>query len=350
MRANRLSVGVPFLLVPALALGGCANNPPSDAQFDGGEGGASAETSTDATVSDGTAPLAESSAGDALAASDTTLSGDSSPAIVPDGSAIDGGSSDGTTAASDAPTATGDGSMPTGCAGLPFCDDFESDTVGAAPSAALWSIVTGCGQNDPASTVTVDDTQQHSGKNAVKVVGGTNTCGPIFSNTSAFKSLGASIYGRFYARFSVATQTSHSMFMGLGFETDGSVPAQVNDNLEMTGQYGVYVWNLHDTTLPNTAPSASTPQNTWACFEFHTDATTGDLDTWVGGPAPTAPMTFDPGTTTIQAGVNSSWAAYARPSPFQPTSISFGWVTFGGSAATVWFDDIALSTSALPCD
>jgi hypothetical protein len=47
--------------------------------------------------------------------------------------------------------------------------------------------------------------------------------------------------------------------------------------------------------------------------------------------------------------VNSSWNSYTRPIPFQPTSISFGWVTFGGSAATVWFDDIAIGTTRIGC-
>lgn len=328
MRLNSLCVGISLLLSPTFLFAGCATSSHSDDQGDGGGG------------SDATSSVARDGAPNtSIDATTGTDSGSTDSGVV--------GSGD----AGDAPSKTPEGSADP-CSGLALCDGFETDTVGAAPSAALWSIVTGCGQNDPASTVTVDNSQQYTGKNSVKVVGGTNTCGPIFSNNGAFKSLGPSIYGRFYARFSVPTQSSHSMFMGLGFETDGGVPAQVNDNLEMTGQYGVYVWNLHDTTLPNTAPSASTPVNTWACFEFHTDATTGDLDTWIGGTTTdtsVAPMSFDPDATAVQAGVNSSWNSYTRPIPFQPTSISFGWVTFGGSAATVWFDDIAIGTTRIGC-
>lgn len=257
----------------------------------------------------------------------------------------------GTAGASGSAGAAGSGGGGTGCTGSPLCDDFETDVVGAAPNATRWAIVSGCGGNDPQSTVTIDSSQHHSGNNSVKVVGGTNTCGPIFSNTSAFSSLGNSIYGRFYVRFSVATQMSHSMFMGLGFAASG-VPSQVNDNLEMTQQYGVYVWNLHDKTLPNIAPSASTPMDTWTCIEFHTDATNGNLDTWIDGAA-VPQMTFDPGVTAVQTGNggNDSWSGYTmKPSPFKPTSVSFGWVTFGGSPATVWFDDIALGPSRILCN
>jgi len=272
-----------------------------------------------------------------------------------DGAGVDAGKDSTVVGPGDA-TGTGETSTPTDanpCAGLTLCEGFETDTAGGPPSSALWSIVTGCGAVDPASTVTIDDTVSYTGKNSVKVVGGDNTCGPVFSNTSAFKSIGTSVYGRFYARFSMPMQAEHTMFMGLGFDTDGGVPSQVNDNLEMTWQYGVYIWNFHDLTLPNTAPSASTAALTWACFEFHTDATTGDLDTWIGGTTTdtaVAPMTFDPGSTAVVNGVNSSWSSGTRPTPLQPTSLSFGWVTFGGSDGTVWFDDIAVGKSRIGCN
>src|SRR5208282_3639290 len=171
MRLNSLCVGISLLLSSTSLFGGCATSSHSDDQGDGG--GSGPEGGSDAT---------------------STVGHDGAPNTSTDATmGTDGGSTDsspvGSDDAGDAPSATLEGSAGP-CSGLALCDGFETDTVGAAPSAALWSIVTGCGQNDPASTVTVDNSQQYTGKNSVKVVGGTNTCGPIFSNNSAFKSLG----------------------------------------------------------------------------------------------------------------------------------------------------------------
>jgi hypothetical protein len=258
------------------------------------------------------------------------------------GSAMDGGAG---------PDAGG------GCAGLPLCADFETDTVGSAPNPSLWQLQTGCGNPSTTNTITVDSSQAHSGTKSVKVVAdGTSTCGPTFYNSGIIGSLGANVYGRFFVRFSVPQPMEHSAFMALGFQPDGGLTTNYNaDNLEMTSQYGIFVWNLSDTTLPDMAPGTSAPANTWLCFEFHTSGT-GDLDTWLssdggaqGDPVPS--MTYDPGTTAMQSGVNDHWASgTGKPSPFEFTNVSFGWVTFGGGAATVWFDDIALSSTRIGCN
>jgi hypothetical protein len=211
--------------------------------------------------------------------------------------------------------------------------------------------------SDPSSTVTVVSNATnpahpaHSGAHSVQVVGGNNTCGPLFINTSAFQTpgLGTSLYGRFFVQFSTPLPASHVAIMALGLSADaGNVASlQISQELQLTGQYGVFVWNYRDTTLPNMAPGSTPQTGSWTCIEFHTDATTGELDTWIDGNA-VPEMTFVPGTTTVQTGTNDHWSG-GRPQPLVVSSASFGWVNFGGGPTTLWFDDIALSTSRIGC-
>jgi len=349
----------------ALSVTACSSTPQSPASSgNSGNGTASGVSGTTTSGASGTSGSATSGLSGTSGSATSGLSGTSGSAT----SGLSGATSGtgGATGSSGTPSdggigpqdasLGGDGSVAQACSGMPLCDGFETDTVGGAPNAALWSIVTGCGGNDPMSTVMVDNTQAHTGENSVKVVGGTNTCGPMFYNSSVIGSLGSSVYGRFFVRFSVPLPMAHSGFMALGFQPDGGETTNYNfDNIEMTTQYGVFVWNYMDKTLPDMAPGASAPANTWMCFEFHTTGS-GDLDTWLsedggaqGDPVPS--MTFDPDASTVQNGVNDSWASSAsiRPSPFKFTNISFGWVTFGGGPATVWFDDIALSSQRIGC-
>jgi hypothetical protein len=236
-----------------------------------------------------------------------------------------------------------------------LCDGFETDTVGGPPSAARWSIVTGCGQNDPTSTVTVVGNATHpahSGQNSVQVVGGNNTCGPLFIHASAFQTPGleSSVYGRFWVELSTALPATHVALMALGLGADAGDPTmlQISQELQLTAQYNVFVWNYRDTTLPDMAPGFAPPINTWTCVEFHTDMTTGELDTWIGG-NPVPEMTFVPGTTAVQTGTNDHWSG-GRPQPLVVSSVGFGWVNFGGGPSTLWFDDIALGPARIGCD
>jgi hypothetical protein len=262
---------------------------------------------------------------------------------------------EGSTGGDGSPDGGGDGGAGAGqgCSSLPFCDDFEKETAGSPPDPSLWTVTTGCGMNDPTSTVTIDDTQSRSGKNSVKVVGGNNTCGPLFTNTTAFAGLGDVVYGRFFARFMSGMPMQHSAFMVLGLSADAGVAQDPSNGLQLTGQSAVLVWNWHDTTLPNidmqgtsqSVDPAVAPQ--WVCIEFETDAMTGAIATWVDG-AEVAGLTFDPTTTTGQPGVNNTWSS-GHPTPLRPATISFGWVSYGGGMNTLWFDEVSLSGSRIGC-
>ncbi len=349
------NLGISFAPLLLSMLPACASTTQSPSGTTGTASGTSTGASGTAsgasgtTGTSGTGATGAGSSGTSGAAGASGTASGASGTTGASGAAKDGGGSG----------ATDGGSTTQGCADLPLCDGFETEQPNAPPSPALWSIITGCGTNDPSSTVTIDSTIAHTGTQSVKVVAdGSSTCGPIFYNSSIVPSLGPSLYGRFFVRFSVPQPMSHSAFMSLGFTPDGGETTNFNfDNMEMTAQYGVFVWNSSDKTLPNIAPSATAPADTWLCVEFHTNAANGDLDTWMtldGGAQgdPVSTMTFDPDATPIQNGVNDSWAnsrTTVLPNPFQFTNISFGWVTFGGGPATVWFDDVALATTRIGC-
>jgi hypothetical protein len=265
-------------------------------------------------------------------------------------------SSSSTVATSGATTTGAEGG--TGCAALPLCDDFESDTAGSAPNPSLWGIIDqgGCSGQSTFS-VTVDGTHAHSGANAVKVVGG-DSCGPLMINSSAFTSLSSGeVYGRFYTWFSTDAGWGHAVFAALGFEPDaGPLGNASKEYLQIAaltdGTTPIMEWNYSDLELPqrngmevatNVYPGASA----WTCIEFHTSSSAGSVEVWVNGVAD-ANMTFVPGTTAVTS-LNTPWST-GKPA-LAMKSVGFGWINFdGGATNTLWFDDIALGASRIGCD
>ncbi|HLK89717.1 MAG TPA: hypothetical protein VKZ18_07480 [Polyangia bacterium] len=247
-----------------------------------------------------------------------------------------------------------------GCAGLALCDNFDTQSSGASPDSSLWTMIGAktCSTQGTPWPFAVDSTQSHSPPNSMKVQGG-DSCGPLMLNTSAFSKLtGSDVYGRFYVRLSDTSMTfDHAFMMALGL-TSGTLNTGSQDTYLQLASEGagnatnVLMWQTSDgNILPdkNTTGGASSTYpkvNTWTCVEFHTSSSTGALETWVDGTAVSG-LTFIPGTTTKTSGVNDQWKA---PSPFQPTSIGFGWTVFSGENLTIWFDDIAVGSTRIGCN
>jgi len=254
------------------------------------------------------------------------------------------GATSGGSGSNDAGVADG-GSTGT-CAGLTLCDDFESDTVGSAPSTTLWSSYTGMASAD---TITVDTAQHHSGSQSVKVVsGGSDAWGPLFSNTNAFASLTSAVYGRFWVYLNAALPSTHHAFMTLGLTADEADPTKQMKGVEATCQSpsgaGLLTWNYNDSLLPDVYnfKSMTIPPQTWTCFEFHTDAASGDIEVWLNG------IRLD--TMSLPNDAGAKWTGTAPPTPLKVYGMGLGWMAFNGQAMTLWFDDVALSTSRVGCN
>jgi hypothetical protein len=252
-----------------------------------------------------------------------------------------------------------------GCASLPLCDDFESDTLGMPPSGALWTLfgTAGCsGTGNPSAPViypvVVDDTQHHSGSQSVKISGG-DSCGPVMLNTSAFSSsslsLSGEVYGRFYVHLSDTTTTfDHAALAMLGLKSGwANSPSDQSGYLQLASEgagnaTNVLMWQTTDSDiLPNKnaqggAESVYPAATGFTCVEFHTSQSSGGgaIETWVNG-AKVAGLTDPPAPANA-----TQWTT---PSPFTVTSLGLGWLLFSGEKLDVWFDDVALASSRIGC-
>jgi hypothetical protein len=267
------------------------------------------------------------------------------------------GSSSSSSTSSSSSSATGTGGGSAGCASLPLCDDFEADTAGSPPSAAIWTIlnVHGC-SGSSAYAITVDTAQAHSGSKSVRVDGG-DSCGPMMINTTAFPALTGDVYGRFFVYLTGMTPFDHTVLMTLGLVAGATSPGMSLDqskNLslapEQAGSANVLMWQttdgdiLPDKNAAGGATSTYPAAGTWTCIEFHTSPA-GALSGWVNGAA-VAGLTFVPGTTARTQGVNDQWTP---PSSFAPQSLGLGWIVFSGPATTLWIDDEALGSARIGC-
>jgi hypothetical protein len=245
---------------------------------------------------------------------------------------------------------------------LALSDTFDSDTAGNPPSSSLWTLIgtPGCsGTGNPSAPViypiVVDGTQHHSGANSVKITGG-DACGPLMLNTSAFSKLtGSDVFGRFFVYLPVTNPATfdHVALAAIGLTATLNTQTQ-SSYLQLASEgagnpTNVFMWQTEDSDIlpdKNSAGGATSTYpaaSTWTCVEFHT-STAGALETWVDGTA-VAGLTFVPGTTAVSA-TNGQWTA---PSPFAPTSFGLGWIVFSGPMTSLWFDDVALSSSRIGC-
>jgi hypothetical protein len=286
-------------------------------------------------------------------------------------SSAGGGTSPATTSttgasSSSAASSSSSGST-TGCSSLPLCDDFESDTAGMPPDPSLWTVLMGCNPNMMNTTaptapggglyVEVDAAQSHSGKNSLRVVGG-DSCGYYAINTSAFATLGAQVYVRFWARFSGTPTQNHNGFASMytGTATNFLQNYSNSTQLRLGFQGDVIAWNYSksDATLPDIDPmgeatSAATPANDWSCIEFHLDQTTGDIEFWLqpnasSAEASVAGLSYS-GTST--QGVNDQWHS-GGPSSLMLKSFGLGWLGLNDQY-TAWYDDVALGNARIGC-
>jgi hypothetical protein len=243
-------------------------------------------------------------------------------------------------------TGTG-GTGPAGCSSLPFCDDFESGTVGGAPSSTLWTVING--NNGANSAASIDSKGAHGSGKSVKI---TTSSRFWLRNSSVIGTLGSVVHARFYVQFGMTLPTGHS---GI-FSTDPSKLDMYTDQpqLRFGVQDSVFHWNT-DTdaaNIPDVSPqgdalSFKPATGTWYCIELTMNGSNGHLNVSIDGTD--IPGLAEDGVAT--ANVDTSWVASSasimRYSTFAEFSI--GWVPFNGGTETIWFDDVALSSSPIGC-
>jgi hypothetical protein len=299
-------------LAAACSAGGAA---PKSGERDGGGLDASAGNSGTAGTATGGTGASSGTGGASSGGSSNAGSG---------GSAGGGGSGGG-----------GGASGPCSATGMLFCDDFEQDSVGVAPSGFV--IESGGGTPGPIN-VTADTA--HSGSHSVFVDGNVFSSHFTVKGAPVFPLPQNSMYVRVYIRVGSAFTSGHGTF----FETG---PDETLNNTEI--RVGFHVEQLEVNRMPGDAEQLSNGGDyndaasgikfvpgTWHCLEVLFDGQNDELRVWFeDSEVPELHVT--------------DWKQDA--SAWSPTyeAVRFGYEKYSAPSMQVWYDDIAIGTSRIGC-
>jgi len=225
-----------------------------------------------------------------------------------------------------------------------FCDGFENQT--SSTPAGRWSVVTPSCSGTGAATIT--GAQEHAGVKSLEIDGRGTYCNHVFADdTTDMATAAPTWYVRFWIKHTAPLPTNHTTFLALNDSAHG------NTDLRLGAQNGALMWNRQsdDATLPDQSPagvaqSVVLPTGAWECLEFSVSGSNGQIHTWYNGAA--VPGLTEDGVATSDiddqwlGGSGASW----RP---QLTDLKLGWENYSSGDDTLWFDDVALSTSRIGC-
>jgi len=247
------------------------------------------------------------------------------------------------TSPSTSPSSSPPGGGPCPAAAV-FCDGFENQT--STVPAGRWSILTpNCSGT---GTAAITSAQAHAGAKALEIDGHGTYCNHVFAaDTTDPAKASPTWYVRFWMKHTAPLPTNHTTFLALNDSAHG------NTDLRLGAQNGALMWNRQsdDATLPDQSPagvaqSIVLPTGAWECLEFSVDGSTGQIHTWYNGSL--VPGLTEDGVPT--ANVDDQWlggsGASWRP---QLTDLKLGWENYSNGDDTLYFDDVALSTSRIGC-
>ncbi|KAK5116240.1 hypothetical protein LTR62_008567 [Meristemomyces frigidus] len=191
-------------------------------------------------------------------------------------------------------------------------------------------------------TIVLDSTIAHTGKNSLKVTGGSSGyCGHIFFGTTAVPA-GGNVFVRAWMRHTLPVGSNHVTFLTM---PDSGLAGK---HLRLSGQEGIFEYNREsdDATLPDLSPpgvnsSVGFPTSTWECLEYNLKSD-GTIETWFNGNVVTG-LTVGAGFTNANS---NGWGTAYKPAI---TGVYFGWESYAGSVDTVWYDDIVIASSRVGC-
>jgi hypothetical protein len=230
------------------------------------------------------------------------------------------------------------------CSSLPLCDDFEATAALAPPNPALWTLV----PSSAMGAATVDEIGAHGSAHSLKVVSPDRV---YMRNSTVIGTLGPVVHVRFYARFATALADGHGALI-VTHPMPVDQYSQGNE-LRFGSQGDVFHWNTDSdaANLPDVSPNGNaasfkpTP-NQWYCIEL-TINTNGHLNASIDGTD--IPGLAEDGTPTPD--IDESWVNSPQSLDRYKmlADFNFGWESYGGGPLTVWYDDVALSSSLIGC-
>jgi hypothetical protein len=236
------------------------------------------------------------------------------------------------------PTSPGPDAQSTGpcaAAGLLACDDFESMTVGVAPTGYVLE----SGGGAPGE-ISVTDQTAHGGRHSVFVNG--DTFSSLFTKKGppVFPQPSNSYYVRFWIRVSDEFPSGHATFVEAG-------PDDTKNENEI--RIGFHVNQLEVNRMPGDAEQLSNGGNyndptsgihfvetTWHCLEVLFDGGNDELRVWFEGNE--VPELHVTDWNRGDVGWSPTYAA-----------IRFGYEMYGSPPMQVWYDDIAIGTARIGC-
>jgi len=218
-------------------------------------------------------------------------------------------------------------------AGLRFCDDFESKTVGTPPSAAPWAV-----QLNGSGTVTIDgSTPAHSGSKSVRVHAADNDYQTLFTfrDAAVLPGPGGRFFMRAYMRLGRAMAGGHNTFIVTDlFATPGAGNnvriGEMNAMLMYTIMGDAHGALSNQNYYNDGKPGVVFAPSTWVCLEVLIDRARPEIDVWVDG-------------TEVPDLHHTDW-------PLDNYDIiRFGFEKYAGPGLDLWYDDIAIGTERIGC-
>ena len=356
------------LLLPALAfalsVAACSSGGGGSSSGSGGQGSGGSGSGGHVASSGGSGGTVTTGSGGAASGGAASGGASGSGGATSTGGASSGGSAAGGATASGGGPATGSGgaagsaagsggtagksggsggsSGSTSCGALALCDDFEA---GSSLNTSLWTLA----PSSASGSAMIDASGAHGSGHSLKV---TSPDRLYLRNSSVIGTLGNTVYVRFYVKFMSALATGHAAMI----VTHPMMVDQYSQSNELRfgSQDGVFHWNTDSdaANIPDVSPNGDAASfkpaaNTWYCIEL-TISSNGNLSTSVDG-ADQAGLKED-GTPT--ANIDQSWISSGSSSLSRYTKFAdfnFGWQSYGAGAMTLWFDDVALSSSPIGC-
>ncbi len=309
-----------------LALAACSTNPATaPTKGSGGAGGANA--TTDAGMSN---------------------TGGSGGASVPPVDATDlaaGGGTGGTGDGGDSPRDSADAVTTTGaCTGAIACDDFESNTAGAAP--AMWTV-----DIRPAGTGTlqIDTTRAYSGTKSVHI---TLVANRDHINSFITRPLSALPNNTFYGRMMMWVMATPARNVHWdNIRAQGFFPGTMTDGQynygggPVPGDGGLFAnyWTPSADCWKNS--KTHMPLAQWNCIEWLYDGAKNEMHYWLNGEELADMAVMQKGDGCIQGAGANNW----RAPPF--TKLSLGWYNAQTSPIPIdmWMDDVGIDTKRIGC-
>lgn len=303
---------------------------------DDSTGSATIDGSTETSVNGMTASTSASTVTSTTVTNSSTAVGGAPSATVSDTSSTGGG---GTTSSDPCETAI-------------FCEDFESYSVGQAPSGA-WSTQTNSG------SVSIDDSRQVSGSQSARFIteASSSSKTAYLHLEEAFPVANNVYYGRMlFWLESAPTESVHWTFIQGG----GTVPGEsyralyryggqhpIDAGNQLMANYETpdsYSGNGPASDCWNHAQGVVVPVGRWSCVEWKFDGGANEMRLWLDGVAIDSLTVTGSGEGCVSSEVGNVWTA----PEFE--FLDIGWESYqADETRTLFIDDLVIDDEPIGC-